>query len=183
MWNGNNVSGQDALGEFFESLPSSEFQVHTLDCQPVHGRWILYIWHRYRASCFHLLSWSLFLLLSDLYHNSVLVLNSVAFFGQVSNIKKTPNLVVWVELEIMLIVYWSNVVVTWSRHHFDKNPSYNHFFLGQYSRVVSDDNSITYSRLRLADFCLFMEKYMQSKMSIRSQHSYLLLFYSFYCLH
>ncbi|XP_047013153.1 NTF2-related export protein 2 isoform X2 [Ictalurus punctatus] len=36
VWNGNNVSGQDALGEFFESLPSSEFQVHTLDCQPVH---------------------------------------------------------------------------------------------------------------------------------------------------
>lgn len=37
VWNGNAVSGQDALGEFFESLPSSEFQVHTLDCQPVHG--------------------------------------------------------------------------------------------------------------------------------------------------
>lgn len=43
VWNGNNVSGQDALGEFFESLPSSEFQVHTLDCQPVHGRCILYV--------------------------------------------------------------------------------------------------------------------------------------------
>uniref|UniRef100_A0A3P8WWZ0 Nuclear transport factor 2-like export factor 2 n=1 Tax=Cynoglossus semilaevis TaxID=244447 RepID=A0A3P8WWZ0_CYNSE len=39
VWNGNTVSGQDALGEFFESLPSSEFQVHTLDCQPVHGEW------------------------------------------------------------------------------------------------------------------------------------------------
>lgn len=39
MWNGNAVSGQDALGEFFESLPSSEFQVQTLDCQPVHGQW------------------------------------------------------------------------------------------------------------------------------------------------
>lgn len=36
VWNGNAVSGQDALGQFFESLPSSEFQVHTLDCQPVH---------------------------------------------------------------------------------------------------------------------------------------------------
>uniref|UniRef100_A0A665UMR6 NTF2 domain-containing protein n=1 Tax=Echeneis naucrates TaxID=173247 RepID=A0A665UMR6_ECHNA len=36
VWNGNAVSGQDALGEFFELLPSSEFQVHTLDCQPVH---------------------------------------------------------------------------------------------------------------------------------------------------
>ncbi|XP_022607506.1 NTF2-related export protein 2 [Seriola dumerili] len=36
VWNGNAVSGQDSLGEFFESLPSSEFQVHTLDCQPVH---------------------------------------------------------------------------------------------------------------------------------------------------
>ncbi|KAJ8282098.1 hypothetical protein COCON_G00046170 [Conger conger] len=36
VWNGNAISGQDALGEFFESLPSSEFQVHTLDCQPVH---------------------------------------------------------------------------------------------------------------------------------------------------
>lgn len=42
MWNGNTVSGQDALGEFFESLPSSEFQVHTLDCQPVHGEWNQY---------------------------------------------------------------------------------------------------------------------------------------------
>ncbi|XP_054647259.1 NTF2-related export protein 2 isoform X2 [Dunckerocampus dactyliophorus] len=37
VWNGNTVSGLDALGEFFEALPSSEFQVHTLDCQPVHG--------------------------------------------------------------------------------------------------------------------------------------------------
>ncbi|XP_048031588.1 NTF2-related export protein 2 isoform X2 [Chanodichthys erythropterus] len=36
VWNGNAVTGQDALAEFFESLPSSEFQVHTLDCQPVH---------------------------------------------------------------------------------------------------------------------------------------------------
>lgn len=38
VWNGNAVSGQDALGEFFETLPSSEFQVQTLDCQPVHGK-------------------------------------------------------------------------------------------------------------------------------------------------
>lgn len=37
VWNGNAVSGQEALGEFFESLPSSEFQVQTVDCQPVHG--------------------------------------------------------------------------------------------------------------------------------------------------
>ena len=37
VWNGNAVSGQDALNEFYETLPSSEFQVHTLDCQPVHG--------------------------------------------------------------------------------------------------------------------------------------------------
>lgn len=36
VWNGNLVSGQDALNEFYESLPSSEFQVHTLDCQPIH---------------------------------------------------------------------------------------------------------------------------------------------------
>ncbi|KAG7252986.1 hypothetical protein CRUP_002460, partial [Coryphaenoides rupestris] len=36
VWNGNAVSGQDALNEFYETLPSSEFQVHTLDCQPVH---------------------------------------------------------------------------------------------------------------------------------------------------
>ncbi|MBN3318557.1 NXT2 protein, partial [Atractosteus spatula] len=36
VWNGNAVSGPGALGEFFESLPSSEFQVQTLDCQPVH---------------------------------------------------------------------------------------------------------------------------------------------------
>ncbi len=37
VWNGNAVTGHDALGEFFESLPSSEFQVQSLDCQPVHG--------------------------------------------------------------------------------------------------------------------------------------------------
>uniref|UniRef100_A0A8C6TSN5 NTF2-related export protein n=1 Tax=Neogobius melanostomus TaxID=47308 RepID=A0A8C6TSN5_9GOBI len=36
VWNGNAVSGQEALSEFFESLPSSEFQVLTADCQPVH---------------------------------------------------------------------------------------------------------------------------------------------------
>ncbi|XP_029917318.1 NTF2-related export protein 2-like [Myripristis murdjan] len=36
VWNGNVVSGQDALGDFFETLPSSEFQIQTLDCQPVH---------------------------------------------------------------------------------------------------------------------------------------------------
>lgn len=39
VWNGNAVSGQAALGEFFESLPSSEFSIQTLDCQPVHGLW------------------------------------------------------------------------------------------------------------------------------------------------
>nr|XP_047926752.1 NTF2-related export protein 2 isoform X6 [Anser cygnoides] len=37
VWNGNAVSGQEALNEFFEMLPSSEFQVNVLDCQPVHG--------------------------------------------------------------------------------------------------------------------------------------------------
>ncbi|XP_031450350.1 NTF2-related export protein 2 isoform X1 [Phasianus colchicus] len=37
IWNGNAVSGQEALNEFFEMLPSSEFQVNVLDCQPVHG--------------------------------------------------------------------------------------------------------------------------------------------------
>ncbi|KAK7138174.1 hypothetical protein R3I94_013717 [Phoxinus phoxinus] len=36
VWNGNAVTGLDALGEFFESLPTSEFTVFTLDCQPVH---------------------------------------------------------------------------------------------------------------------------------------------------
>ncbi|XP_038040593.1 NTF2-related export protein 2 isoform X1 [Anas platyrhynchos] len=38
VWNGNAVSGQEALNEFFEMLPSSEFQINVLDCQPVHGR-------------------------------------------------------------------------------------------------------------------------------------------------
>lgn len=37
VWNGNAVTGQDALSDFFDTLPSSEFQVQTLDCQPVHG--------------------------------------------------------------------------------------------------------------------------------------------------
>uniref|UniRef100_A0A8B9VJS7 NTF2-related export protein n=1 Tax=Anas zonorhyncha TaxID=75864 RepID=A0A8B9VJS7_9AVES len=36
VWNGNAVSGQEALNEFFEMLPSSEFQINVLDCQPVH---------------------------------------------------------------------------------------------------------------------------------------------------
>uniref|UniRef100_A0A4X2L7V0 NTF2-related export protein n=1 Tax=Vombatus ursinus TaxID=29139 RepID=A0A4X2L7V0_VOMUR len=36
IWNGNAISGQDALNEFFEMLPSSEFHVSVLDCQPVH---------------------------------------------------------------------------------------------------------------------------------------------------
>lgn len=37
VWNGNAVTGQDALSDFFDSLPTSEFLVQTLDCQPVHG--------------------------------------------------------------------------------------------------------------------------------------------------
>ncbi|XP_054851772.1 NTF2-related export protein 2 [Eublepharis macularius] len=36
VWNGNAVSGQAALADFFEMLPSSEFQVSLFDCQPVH---------------------------------------------------------------------------------------------------------------------------------------------------
>ncbi|XP_064134738.1 NTF2-related export protein 2 isoform X1 [Loxodonta africana] len=36
IWNGNVVTGLDALANFFEMLPSSEFQVNMLDCQPVH---------------------------------------------------------------------------------------------------------------------------------------------------
>nr|XP_012804934.1 NTF2-related export protein 1-like [Jaculus jaculus] len=35
-WNGNTVSGQESFGEFFEMLPSSEFQIYMVDCQPVH---------------------------------------------------------------------------------------------------------------------------------------------------
>ncbi|XP_052669553.1 NTF2-related export protein 2 isoform X3 [Harpia harpyja] len=37
VWNGNAVSGQEELNKFFEMLPSSEFQVNMLDCQPVHA--------------------------------------------------------------------------------------------------------------------------------------------------
>uniref|UniRef100_A0A8B9GDK4 NTF2-related export protein n=2 Tax=Amazona collaria TaxID=241587 RepID=A0A8B9GDK4_9PSIT len=36
IWNGNAVSGHEELNKFFEMLPSSEFQVNVLDCQPVH---------------------------------------------------------------------------------------------------------------------------------------------------
>ncbi|XP_070615640.1 NTF2-related export protein 2 [Erythrolamprus reginae] len=36
VWNGNAISGQEALAKFFEMLPSSDFQVNTFDCQPVH---------------------------------------------------------------------------------------------------------------------------------------------------
>ncbi|KAM4768220.1 NTF2-related export protein 2 isoform 1-T1 [Cyanocitta cristata] len=40
VWNGNAVSGQEELNKFFEMLPSSEFQVNVLDCQPVHDRYL-----------------------------------------------------------------------------------------------------------------------------------------------
>ncbi|XP_043830126.1 NTF2-related export protein 2 isoform X2 [Dromiciops gliroides] len=36
IWNGNAISGLKALSDFFESLPSSEFQINVVDCQPVH---------------------------------------------------------------------------------------------------------------------------------------------------
>ncbi|XP_051033984.1 NTF2-related export protein 2 [Phodopus roborovskii] len=36
IWNGNVVTGLEALTKFFEMLPSSEFQINMLDCQPVH---------------------------------------------------------------------------------------------------------------------------------------------------
>ncbi|KAB0391521.1 hypothetical protein E2I00_010511, partial [Balaenoptera physalus] len=36
IWNGNVVTGLEALTNFFDMLPSSEFQVNMLDCQPVH---------------------------------------------------------------------------------------------------------------------------------------------------
>ncbi|XP_076417858.1 NTF2-related export protein 2 isoform X2 [Peromyscus maniculatus bairdii] len=36
IWNGNVVTGLEALTNFFEMLPSSEFQISMLDCQPVH---------------------------------------------------------------------------------------------------------------------------------------------------
>ncbi|XP_049980015.1 NTF2-related export protein 2 [Alexandromys fortis] len=36
IWNGNAVTGHEALSNFFETLPSSEFLINMLDCQPVH---------------------------------------------------------------------------------------------------------------------------------------------------
>ncbi|XP_008851183.1 NTF2-related export protein 2 [Nannospalax galili] len=36
IWNGNAVTGMEGLKKFFDMLPSSEFQVNILDCQPVH---------------------------------------------------------------------------------------------------------------------------------------------------
>ncbi|XP_045044442.2 NTF2-related export protein 2 isoform X2 [Desmodus rotundus] len=36
IWNGNVVTGLEALADFFDVLPSSQFQVNMLDCQPVH---------------------------------------------------------------------------------------------------------------------------------------------------
>ncbi|XP_053555122.1 NTF2-related export protein 2 isoform X2 [Bombina bombina] len=38
VWNGNPISGQNDLIEFFEMLPSSEFHVNMLDCHPVHDQ-------------------------------------------------------------------------------------------------------------------------------------------------
>ncbi|KAM7320699.1 hypothetical protein ACRRTK_019952 [Alexandromys fortis] len=31
VWNGNAVTGQESLNEFFELLPSSEFQINVVD--------------------------------------------------------------------------------------------------------------------------------------------------------
>ncbi|XP_063793367.1 NTF2-related export protein 2 isoform X2 [Pseudophryne corroboree] len=36
VWNGSPVAGQEALIKFFDMLPTSEFQVNMIDCQPVH---------------------------------------------------------------------------------------------------------------------------------------------------
>ncbi|KAM9106739.1 NTF2-related export protein 2-like [Megaptera novaeangliae] len=36
IWNGNVVTGLEDLTNFFDMLPSSEFQVNMLDCKPVH---------------------------------------------------------------------------------------------------------------------------------------------------
>ncbi|XP_068105710.1 NTF2-related export protein 2 [Hyperolius riggenbachi] len=36
VWNGNPISGQEALIEFFDMLPSSQFHVTLFDCQSVH---------------------------------------------------------------------------------------------------------------------------------------------------
>uniref|UniRef100_A0A8D0C132 NTF2-related export protein n=1 Tax=Salvator merianae TaxID=96440 RepID=A0A8D0C132_SALMN len=36
VWNGTAVTGQEALAHFFHMLPSSEFQISSFDCQPVH---------------------------------------------------------------------------------------------------------------------------------------------------
>ncbi|XP_036349929.2 NTF2-related export protein 2-like [Ochotona princeps] len=36
IWNGNAITGLDSLTNFFDMLPSSQFQVNMLDCQPVH---------------------------------------------------------------------------------------------------------------------------------------------------
>ncbi|KAF7474966.1 Hypothetical predicted protein [Marmota monax] len=36
IWNGSVVIELDALSNFFKMLPSSEFQVNMLDCQPDH---------------------------------------------------------------------------------------------------------------------------------------------------
>ncbi|KAM5299349.1 NTF2-related export protein 2-like [Ctenodactylus gundi] len=38
VWNGNVVTGLEALRDFFEMLPSSEFRINVLDCQPVHAQ-------------------------------------------------------------------------------------------------------------------------------------------------
>ncbi|KAK3100093.1 hypothetical protein FSP39_014616 [Pinctada imbricata] len=35
VWNGNAVSGMDAVLKFFESIPTSEHKMESLDCQPI----------------------------------------------------------------------------------------------------------------------------------------------------
>uniref|UniRef100_UPI00358F4BB6 NTF2-related export protein 2-like n=1 Tax=Myxine glutinosa TaxID=7769 RepID=UPI00358F4BB6 len=35
VWNGNAVTGLEALAKFYEELPASDHQVNMLDCQPI----------------------------------------------------------------------------------------------------------------------------------------------------
>ena len=50
VWNGNVVKGgSEKVTEFFNSLPATEHTLHSLDCQPVSGIYIIILLFKTRS--------------------------------------------------------------------------------------------------------------------------------------
>ena len=46
VWNGNAISGKDAIVKFLEDLPTSTTTLSSLDSQPVNGKALTGLWHQ-----------------------------------------------------------------------------------------------------------------------------------------